>query len=31
MGMVKPIGFLASFPNIDSNTNIFVAKCIVEL
>ncbi len=31
MGMVKSIGFLASFPNVNSNEDIFVAKCIVEL
>jgi hypothetical protein len=30
MGMAKSIGFLVSFPNINSNKNIFVAKCVVE-
>jgi len=31
MGMVKSIGFLTSFPNINSNEDIFVVECIVEL
>lgn len=31
MEMAKSIGFLTSFPNIDSNKDIFIAKCIVEL
>jgi hypothetical protein len=30
MGMVKSIGFLVSFPNVNLNENIFVTKCIVE-
>jgi len=31
MEMAKSIGFLTSFPNVDSNKDIFIAKCIVEL
>jgi hypothetical protein len=30
MGMVKSIGFVTSFPNINSNEDIFVIECVVE-
>jgi hypothetical protein len=31
MGMVKSIGFLAFFLNVNLNKDIFIAKCIMEL
>ncbi len=31
MGMAKSIGFLASFPKVNSNGDIFIVECIVEL
>jgi hypothetical protein len=31
MGMANSIDFLISFFNINSNENIFIVECIVEL